>query len=486
MPPNYTQLPTTNRQPPTDDRAKELEEDEGFVLKKLFLYIGLIVLLFFVWLGFELFEHLEGPPDLTNYVDLQTLNSEQLDLDNPHRRIIMVGDLHGMMHSFDNLLDVLKYNSTDDLVIHLGDITAKGPHSNELVTRFAKEAVVGVRGNNDQKVIEWYAWFDWVKSHEHGDLFLHALFEQRITPSQAKSQKLWKTLKYSYPKEWDWGGDHWNVARNLSPEDFQYLSSLPLVIHLPSIHTFMVHAGLLPMDPAHHLRSGVQPLAHAPESLPENPTAEDIERARNEQELSLLTDIEPNQNPFLKLNMRDVHDLEPTRRGPEDHEDNVPWSELWNSVIKRCKGFNSTDSGEKSRFSSQDTSLDDEVLLRPESDISQLRQRKPLPCHPITVVYSHASGRGLDLKKWSKGLDTGCVNGDGLTAMVLGKGRHKAHPPRKNGKELQQSAWPNDDDDERDVEVRFGENMRARLVSVSCPTPPPIELARNPTKKKKD
>lgn len=70
------------------------------------------------------------------------------------------------------------------------------------------------------------------------------------------------------------------VSRNLSPEDFQYLSSLPLVIHLPSIHTFMVHAGLLPMDPAHHLRSGVQPLAHAPESLPENPTAEDIERAR--------------------------------------------------------------------------------------------------------------------------------------------------------------------------------------------------------------
>ncbi|KAG9000804.1 hypothetical protein FRB90_011741, partial [Tulasnella sp. 427] len=363
-----------------------------------------------------------------------------------------------------NLLDVLKFNSTNDFVIHLGDITAKGPHSNELVTRFAKEGVLGVRGNNDQKVIEWYAWFEWVKSHENGDLFLHALFGQHITPAQAKSQKLWKTLKYSYPKDWDWGGDHWNVARNLSPDDYQYLSSLPIVIHLPSLHTFMVHAGLLPMDPAHHLRSGVQPLAHAPESLPEDPTAEDIERARNKQELSLLTEIAPNRDPYIKLNIRDVHDLEPTRRGPEDHEDNVPWSDLWNSVIKRCRGFNSTD-----------------AVSKPESiqgvgDVSVNRLRKPLPCHPITVVYSHASGRGLDLKKWSKGLDTGCVNGDGLTAMVLGKGRHKPHPPRK------EFAWPNDDDDERDVEVPFGEHMRARLVSVSCPTPPPIDFSKKPKK----
>ncbi|KIO28540.1 hypothetical protein M407DRAFT_71663, partial [Tulasnella calospora MUT 4182] len=400
----------------------------------------------------------EEPPDMSNYVDIQTLDSAKLDLNNPHRRIIMVGDLHGMLHSFEfvfstwrglaNLLDVLKYNSTNDLVIHLGDISAKGPHSNELVARFAKEGVLGVRGNNDQKVIEWYAWFEWVKSHENGDLFLHALFGQRITPSQAKSLKLWKSLKYSYPKDWDWGGDHWNIARNLSPEDYQYLSSLPIVIHLPSLHTFMVHAGLLPMDPAHHLRSDVQPLAHVPESLPENPTAEDIERARYVQELSLLTDIAPNRDPYVKLNIRDIHDLEPTKRGPEDHEDNVPWSDLWNSVIKRCRGFNST------------------------SDVSELRLRKPLPCNPITVVYSHASSRGLDLKKWSKGLDTGCVNGDGLTAMILGKGRHKALPPRKSGQKVQESAWPNDNDDERDKEVPFGENMRARLVSVSCPTPP--------------
>ncbi|ORX90692.1 Metallo-dependent phosphatase [Basidiobolus meristosporus CBS 931.73] len=37
--------------------------------------------------------------------------------------------------------------------------------------------------------------------------------------------------------------------------------------------------------------------------------------------------------------------------------------------------------------------------------------------HPITVVYGHAAARGLKIRKYSKGLDTGCYKGDRLTAM---------------------------------------------------------------------
>lgn len=52
-----------------------------------------------------------------------------------------------------NLLEKLHYNPTNDLIIHMGDIVAKGPHSNELLSRFAMQNVTGVRGNNDQKVL---------------------------------------------------------------------------------------------------------------------------------------------------------------------------------------------------------------------------------------------------------------------------------------------------------------------------------------------
>jgi hypothetical protein len=70
---------------------------------------------------------------------------------------------------------------------------------------------------------------------------------------------------------------------------------------------------------------------------------------------------------------------------------------------------------------------------------SALGHSKPaaLQCHPSTVVYGHAAAKGLDIKRWSSGLDSGCVRriilsfsgyiftlaqvyGRRLTALVLG------------------------------------------------------------------
>jgi hypothetical protein len=41
------------------------------------------------------------------------------------------------------------------------------------------------------------------------------------------------------------------------------------------------------------------------------------------------------------------------------------------------------------------------------------------------VVYGHDSKRGLEVNEWSKGLDSGCVSGGRLTALVVGSGRRK-------------------------------------------------------------
>lgn len=39
-----------------------------------------------------------------------------------------------------------------------------------------------------------------------------------------------------------------------------------------------------------------------------------------------------------------------------------------------------------------------------------------------TVIYGHDSRRGLQLHDYSKGLDTGCVRGGKLTAMIIDGG----------------------------------------------------------------
>ncbi|KAK9753833.1 hypothetical protein K7432_017929 [Basidiobolus ranarum] len=38
--------------------------------------------------------------------------------------------------------------------------------------------------------------------------------------------------------------------------------------------------------------------------------------------------------------------------------------------------------------------------------------------NPATIVYGHQASLGLNIKEYSKGLDTGCVYGGQLTAMI--------------------------------------------------------------------
>ena len=72
------------------------------------------------------------------------------------------------------------------------------------------------------------------------------------------------------------------------------------------------------------------------------------------------------------------------------------------------------------------------------------------PHERSTVIYGHDSHQGLQLHRYSKGLDTGCVKGGQLTAMVIDNDVAEADPkvvsvPCKNyGKSSK-----NEEEDER-------------------------------------
>ena len=44
------------------------------------------------------------------------------------------------------------------------------------------------------------------------------------------------------------------------------------------------------------------------------------------------------------------------------------------------------------------------------SDLVDDATAKGLPCMPASIVYGHSAARGLDINRWSFGLDTGCVS----------------------------------------------------------------------------
>lgn len=84
------------------------------------------------------------------------------------------------------------------------------------------------------------------------------------------------------------------------------------------------------------------------------------------------------QDPFHAMNMRTI-DLK--TRLPSEKRDGKPWEKFWNHV----------------------------------------QNKKPLN-ERTTVIYGHDRKRGKNIQEYSMGLDSGCVGGGHLTAMVIEEG----------------------------------------------------------------
>ncbi|KAI0342828.1 hypothetical protein BDW22DRAFT_157318 [Trametopsis cervina] len=304
------------------------------------------------------------------------------------------------------------------------------------------------------------------------------------TPTHGPDKKAWKMFS-----------DHYWLARDLTREEAAWLiEEVPLVNWIRSLHMFVVHAGILPADSTRDMEDRRQPLARVPgvkrkegqelerevswrirrgeaaqkplvvgEDRYVNGTATpDIGYLRGLQEEAILSQVPQNTDPWVVLNMRSVKDSgEVTRNG----DNGTPWSDIWKDAMDSCKGFGLP--GEARLIEPGFTSENGEEGTL--DDLSGLKKHKKykLRCYPSTVVYGHAATRGLDVKRWSFGVDTGCLYGRRLTSLVLRAGRSGQDEDEEEEEE----------EDERGVltkKIDFGDKgagVQARLVSVRCPNP---------------
>ncbi|TRM64716.1 Metallo-dependent phosphatase-like protein [Schizophyllum amplum] len=409
-----------------------------------------------------------GLPDFGNYRDIAILSAEEFPLDDSSRRVIIVGDIHGMNDRLHALLDKLSYDKASDSLIHAGDILAKGPHKGSLavLSYMSSHNITGVRGNHDQKVIEWRGWIDWIRAQPGGRKWLDELEENYQDNAEGKKLTEWveSAKKKDESKWWDkipegWKlfSDHYNIARDMSETDYAYLKNLPLKIHVPSAHAFIVHAGLLPSDPNYKPTNPRQPLARIPD-LRKDMLSHKYAALREVQERTILTEVPQNTDPWTNINMRSVRD---NGEATKSSDDGTPWSDLWNRDMKSCRGYVT----------------------------NAVKPKDSLPCMPSTVVYGHAASRGLDVKRWSIGLDSGCVYGRELTALVLSSKDKKFYEDdveddaedgeNEDGADENDETEDDDEDDKRQRDltarrkkgrnwVRFGDRGRGKLVSVKC------------------
>jgi len=100
------------------------------------------------------------------------------------------------------------------------------------------------------------------------------------------------------------------------------------------------------------------------------------------------------QDPASVMNMR-ILDLA-THVPSKAHEQkgSVPWFQLWNKY---------------------------QQLLPARQRLAQLKSmgRRPISEKQMTVIYGHDAKKGLQIKKYTKGLDSNCVKGGRLTALVV-------------------------------------------------------------------
>lgn len=129
--------------------------------------------------------------------------------------VIAIGDLHGCIEEFEELLRKIQYNAKYMRIVLLGDLIDRGPDSVGCVRLARQLQFESIMGNHEDKHLRW-------RRHEQ---------------KHKSSGKPNPMHKLSYDKQ--------IVQQSLSEEDFSWMSSLPLKLQLLN-NLWAVHGGCTP------------------------------------------------------------------------------------------------------------------------------------------------------------------------------------------------------------------------------------------------
>ena len=274
------------------------------------------------------------------------------------KRLIFIGDIHGCKTELTALLSKVQHNGGNDHVIATGDVVSKGPDNAGVLDELIRLGAESVRGNHEDRLLE---------------IAKKVLSAEDSTDLDTTSSK---------------GNDKDKLLlKHLKPRHIHFLRQMPLMLRipaLPSVSTLkkkhksqiaepiiVVHAGLVPNVP--------------------------LEK----------------QDPYYVMNMRSIDHRThvPSALHGSKGSRSKPWLMMWNwfndrlARGKSLKGFALLD---------PEDWLDEAPSWFARQLFGSSKKQKPQ-----VVIYGHDSKAGLQMHRWSKGLDTACVAGGKLTAMVL-------------------------------------------------------------------
>ncbi|GJC84598.1 serine/threonine-protein phosphatase 1 [Colletotrichum liriopes] len=332
---------------------------------------------------------------------------------NPGHRLVVVGDVHGMRASLDRLLAELRFDpSRGDHLVLAGDMINKGPDSRGVIDLAMRLGASAVRGNHEDRVLLAHRS---IKTTHVADEDAHgnpvAARDQETKAEGQKPQDPESEHQPAPEPEPAAGGNdnadpetaeepeqddlepaifpHGDskeraTARALSRKHLDWLSTLPVILDVGTVENLgnlvVVHAGLVPglalkqQDPwaVMNMRGLVYPR----------------EELRRQEAKKVLEAYQKTHTAAPGVTETMIEREHERRRKPGDRKIAIPtdrrdgassWPKAWNAHQKAL----------------------------PEAE-------------PRTAVaYGHDSKKGLNINKYTFGLDSGCVNGGELTALVI-------------------------------------------------------------------
>lgn len=354
-------------------------------------------------------------------------------------RLIIVGDVHGHKEALQELLAKLAFDKEKgDALVFTGDLVNKGPDSAGVVELAMELGAYSVRGNHEDRVLLAHAAIN--SQAFDTDTAIAALEKVHIKDQDdSGGNTVEKDLEEAL-KQYKGGEDNLSkgderareVARSLSSEQVKWLTGLPVILQIGAIprgadeptfeNLLVVHAGLVPsvklenQDPwaVMNMRTISHPVDELRRDAVRNFLVERAKRllSGNRGKVAALQAIDDSmidrelQKILEAQGLADQSDEDEVSL-PSSGRDGTYWYEEWSRRQEALVKLNKKEKKGKKKSKEDDV----EGKSRPIT----------------TVVYGHDAKSGLKIPKeygkgkkgYTFGLDSGCVYGGKLTALVI-------------------------------------------------------------------
>ncbi|KAH7158138.1 Metallo-dependent phosphatase-like protein [Dactylonectria estremocensis] len=329
---------------------------------------------------------------------LAELPKELIPTEANGRRLIVIGDIHGMIDPLNQLLEKTEFDLAHDHLISVGDMVNKGPKSSDVVSRLMELKASAVRGNHEDRVL-----VAWTSINEQQGV-------QAVLDSDFAAQQRGESFDRK-------------TARSLNETQIQWLKDLPVILTVDAMST----VSLAQQDPwaVMNMRTMRFPRVEFREE-------EETKRRKAEEKKKQEEEKKKQEEAEAEKKKQETQQRGPVKRnrhkrgeGSEDFDRSAEAGFLKaaaSAVATPTVSSEGVTSPESTLLTQPDHDIWIPVDTRvgePWANVWNHFQKKVPKSKRRSIIYGHDAHRGYQEDSYSFGLDSGCVKGNTLTALVI-------------------------------------------------------------------